>query len=231
MRKLLLLPILLFILMAFGPKKKMPHQVTVGILMDSIQTATDQKDFDAAIFPLRDLFRRDTILPDESTYYLGWVLYEQKRDRGSLRALLKYVELTGDSAAHFDHSIEMIYELSHRLYPTITHTCPVCRQLGPLDETVDCELCQGEGVTDKPCLTCRGHGELLCSHCKGNGVVVKSGQYLGQQYALCTHCQGDGAIDCPNCDEDHNHLGTCHKCAGTGQYPKQRVCTHGPYAE
>lgn len=112
--------------------------------------------------------------------------------------------------------------------------CRLCPSTGRLE----CLRCEGKGISETPCPTCRGarsvpcplkycdKGNYLCLHCSGSGEIVwQTGEKdrckvcSGKGKVKCGFCGGNARVDCSRCARKGRLPAACDACLGTGAHP------------
>lgn len=171
------------------------------------------------------LYASDTILPDESAYYLGYTLLRFSEFKSSKRALLRYVDLTKESGVYLDSTINILNRIDTLLGQYAHDNCGICRILGPLEEVDTCNVCAGGGILVKDCHRCQGVGREVCPVCRGSGFQTQQTQFF-VNYVTCRTCNGVGQVECSSCQGTKTEKSACESCSGIGLKNKARVCTH-----
>ena len=105
---------------------------------------------------------------------------------------------------------------------------PTMKKSGQVQRQEKCANCNGKGLINQRCATCRGTGKVRCSNCGGHNIVnLNKCPYCKSGKVTCDTCGGSGKDDpkrCPKC----SGRGTvavwraCAKCKGRGRVKKEK---------
>ncbi len=193
--------------------------------MLSIETGYKESDAKKMLNHVHKIYQLDTILPDNAAFFLGYILYKSNKLRESKAALLRYVQLTKEIGIYFDSTQHIINKIDESLLQYDTNYCDICKTLGPLSEKEICKICDGNGKREQPCNACNATGIEICPRCLGVGYEHYQDSFQNNYYP-CRVCNKSGTITCSNCNGTTKEVNVCKPCAGQGQVPKLRDCTH-----
>lgn len=194
----------------------------------SIEEAIEKQDYNELLKGVSSLYDCDTVLPDVSAYYLGYVLLKSDQLTASKTAFLRYVDLTKEQGKYIDSVVFFLNKIDHDLEQYGHDNCGVCDVLGPLKELDTCKVCLGHGITEQDCQRCSGRGNEVCPVCRGSGFETQQTQFY-VNYVTCRTCQGAGQVECSRCQGDKTEKSACENCTGKGLKNKERICHHRDY--
>ena len=113
----------------FDPKQIINEQY------DRIYASLEKNDFKAGLKNVYVVLQLDTIIPDETTFFLGVCLSRLDKNQKSQEALLKYIKLAGERGDYFEDAINELYETNVKLNVAGKTDEMICKALGPLDLT------------------------------------------------------------------------------------------------
>lgn len=199
------------------------HSEVINKNFQTIYAAFERNDYKASLDPLFNILSRDTIIPDEATFFLGVALSKMEKYEAGQQALLKYIRLTKDSGDYFMETVNQLIETNTILGVLEKTDRMICDAIGPLEGVFEeCPVCHGEKESDQDCKQCKGSKHEVCADCLGKGVVVKFSYY--DDHSLCKKCGGTGYTECTRCEGTGNELRYCSRCSGEGKVKKAREC-------
>lgn len=200
-------------------------QTTLAHRMNQAQQAYTHLDTLGLMNSLSEIYRQDTILPDDAAFLLGYALYLNQEYRAAHRAFIRYVELTKESGQYFSAMVKAVNQCDLALAMYDYDNCQICKTLGPLDEIDTCYVCDGAGHLHATCTRCDGAGQEVCPTCLGSGFRLVQGSFYNS-YMICPTCNQAGRITCENCKGSTTENSVCYRCSGLGVSPVPRTCTH-----
>jgi hypothetical protein len=220
LKNLILIITLLLSISLFSQNKAKIEDILI-----KIKSNYNQKNDQKVLQNVYQLYSIDTILPDESAFFLGYALYKFNHLEKSKNAFLRYIDLTKEQGNYFDSTVYFINKIDEKQKEYDTSYCDVCKQLGPLDETITCTKCTGVGFHTQNCTRCNGTGQEVCPRCLGVGYERYQDAFQNN-FVPCQLCNRSGIIYCQKCDGNKTIKDMCSKCGGEGNTSKDRVCTH-----
>jgi len=210
----------LFVVSGAAPKKS--NKQIINEQFDRIYSSLEKKDFKGGLKNVFVVLQLDTIIPDETTFFLGLCLSHLDKHQKSQEALLKYIKLAGERGDYFEDAIKELYETNKKLNLAYKTDAMICEALGPLDITSICSRCLGEKTREEDCRSCLGTKLEVCPTCLGQGVVVRFSYY--DDHSFCSTCAGKGYVDCTRCQATGKEHTSCTLCNGKGVVHKGREC-------
>lgn len=193
-------------------------------IIPEIENALEQDNTSNLIKWVSKLYLQDTILPDESAYFLGTALFKSNKPNESKIAYLRYIDLTKEKGKYFLSTVDFVNKIDKELKQE-DQQCDICKVLGPLTDIDTCNICKGYGKLKDDCSRCNGIGRESCPTCFGTGFErIPSGFQIN--FLPCTTCNRNGYIDCISCEGTKKEVQFCENCNGNGVSPKPRQCTH-----
>ena len=178
MKRLITISLTLIIVnILFGQTKTKPIQNFSD--MDAGVEYMDAGEFETADRYFRKILKEIKVLPDEISYYFGKNSYYLEKHKQSINWLNKYIELEGTRGRFFDDAVEFLAKAEGKFRKEREREIQFI-----LDE-----------LNSEPELNCEEHDKIICPVCKGEGVIIKEGNF-GNQYITCPYSDSRGLLTC-----------------------------------
>ncbi|TAH26439.1 MAG: hypothetical protein EAZ07_04215 [Cytophagales bacterium] len=173
-----------------------------------------QKKFQEANEKFKKISKLELAFPDELAYYYGYTQYNLGQYMIAKEAFEKYIKLKTDTGRYVGVAEQFI------------HTAD-CNLKGYYFNNATCEACEGLGLVDIECRTCKGKGQELCNQCFGRGAIKKRDNF-GETFESCKKCIGTGYFTCTKCHDSKHEKGKCLVCDGKGKLKIKKDCNQLP---
>ena len=147
--------------------------------LDAGVEAMEAGEYQKADLYFRKILKEVKVLPDEISYYFGKNSYFLGKNKQSINWLNKYIELEGTKGRFFDDAVNYLKKAEEKYR---------------IEREREIQFILNE-LASEPELNCQEHDKIICPVCKGEGVIVKVGNF-GNQYITCPYSDPRGLLTC-----------------------------------
>ena len=195
--------------------------------LDRAKDALEKRSWRTALSHYEAVLQMEDVIPAEMSVWMGKALYHTHSLEKARRLFQGYLLHTKDLPNHQPNHLlvgeaeSFVAEIDSML--ARMKACAHCDINGY--RYVPHFLCEGKGYLLRPCEVCRTQKRLLCSRCKGQGVLIEA-DALGLIYSPCSLCEGKGRVPCSQCRGRGYSHEVCEGCRGRGKVVGEARCDH-----
>ena len=190
--------------------------------MKGAKAAIERNDYETANGIFRNMIDSGQQLPEEMPYYFAETLYQLKQYDNASNFVNKYLELSGFKGQNYQGAQELQAKLAGPLQEILE--CHLCDRRGYRYQ--NCFTCEGKRQVEQECHYCKGKGIVGCSRCSGSGMITKVNIFNIVEYFECDRCAGKGRLTCPVCEGNLKEVSSCRTCGGSGKLSSEVLCDH-----